>query len=133
MHEGEAIEPDSPLFDLRLTHEDLVTRRARFLETADCARRRAELRSTRLEAITEGVIAGKRILEQKYERQKLEAQLQAQRQALLLHGLSDDQIDEILKTRYLIQSLTIRAPAHERSRTSIRSTCSRSTCSWASR
>jgi multidrug efflux pump subunit AcrA (membrane-fusion protein) len=110
VHEGEAIPQDSPLFDLRLTHEDLVTAQSEFLATIDSLDVvQAEIE--RLENITAGVIAGKRILEQKYERQKLEARLQAQRQALLLHGLGDDQIDEILKTRYLIQSLTIRAPS----------------------
>jgi multidrug efflux pump subunit AcrA (membrane-fusion protein) len=110
VHEGEAIPEGAPLFDLRLTHEDLVSAQSEFLATVDALDVvQAEIK--RLEAITEGVIAGKRILEQKYERQKLEAKLQAQRQALRLHGLGDDQIDEILKTRYLIQTQTIRAPA----------------------
>ena len=79
----------------------------RFLETADSLDV-VQSEIERLESITEGVIARKRILDQKYERQKLEARLQAQRQALLLHGLRDDQIDEILKTRHLIQSVTVR-------------------------
>jgi multidrug efflux pump subunit AcrA (membrane-fusion protein) len=109
VHEGEAIPAGSPLFDIRLTHEDLVTAQSDFLATID-ALDVVKAEVERLEAITEGVIAGKRILEQKYERQKLEARLKAQQQALLLHGLSEEQIDEILKTRYLIQSLTIRAP-----------------------
>jgi multidrug efflux pump subunit AcrA (membrane-fusion protein) len=110
VHDGEAIPPDAPLFDLRPTHEDLVTAQSEFLATVDALDVvRAEIK--RLEALTTDVIPGKRILDQKYERQKLEARLQAQRQALRLHGLSDDQIDEILKSRYLIQSQTIRAPA----------------------
>jgi multidrug efflux pump subunit AcrA (membrane-fusion protein) len=53
------------------------------------------------------------VLDQKYERQKLEARVRAQRQALLLHGLTAEQIDQILETRQLIQSVTIRAPGHE--------------------
>jgi multidrug efflux pump subunit AcrA (membrane-fusion protein) len=112
VQQGEAIQQGSPLFDLRMTHEDLVTAQSEFLATAD-ALDVVKSEIARLEAITEGVIAGRRILEQKYERQKLEARQRAQRQALLLHGLSDEQVDEILKTRYLVQSLTIRAPAHE--------------------
>jgi len=110
VHEGEAIPQDSPLFDLRLTHEDLVTAQSEFLATID-ALDVVKSEIERLEALTEGVVAGKRVLDQKYERQKLAARLQAQRQALLLHGLVDDQVDEIAKTRYLLQSLTIRAPA----------------------
>jgi membrane fusion protein, heavy metal efflux system len=66
----------------------------------------------RLQSIREGVIAGKRVLDQKYERQKLEARMRAQRQALLLHGLAEPQIDQILETRELIKTLTIYAPSH---------------------
>jgi membrane fusion protein, heavy metal efflux system len=112
LHEGEAIQPNSPLFDVRLTHEDLVTAQSDFLTTADSLDV-VQTELDRLESITEGVIARKRVLEQKYERQKLEARLRAERQALLLHGLSNEQIDEILNTRQLVQSLTISAPPHE--------------------
>ncbi len=66
----------------------------------------------RLEALGEGVIAGKRVLEQKYEKQKLEAALLAGEQALLMHGLSAEQVVEIRKSRKLLQSITVRAPDH---------------------
>lgn len=112
VHQGEAIQPGSALFELRLTHEDVVTAQSELLETADSLDV-VQSEIDRLESITEGVIARKRVLEQKYERQKLEARLRAQRQALLLHGLADEQIDKILETRHLLQSVTVRAPAHE--------------------
>ena len=107
--EGEAIEPGQPLVDLRLTHEDLVTAQRNFLQSAqelDVVKREI----TRLESIGEGVIAGRRVLEQKYEQQKIEAALHAQRQGLLLHGLSEQQIDGILTTRRLLPMLTVNAP-----------------------
>jgi multidrug efflux pump subunit AcrA (membrane-fusion protein) len=110
--QGEAVAPDSPLFDIRLTHEELVTAQGVFMESAE-ALDVVNAEISRLESVTEGVIAGRRIVEQKYERQKLEARLRAQRQGLLLHGLSDAQVDEILKTRRLLKSLTVRAPSHE--------------------
>lgn len=109
--QGQAVEPGSPMFDIRLTHEELVTAQRDYLQTAenlDVVNREI----ARLESLGEGVIAGKRILEQQYEKQKLEATLRAAEQALLLHGLSQEQIQEILKTRKLLQSLTIRAPGH---------------------
>lgn len=110
--EGEAVEPESPLFVIRLTHEELVAAQGVFLETAEALDVvKAEIK--RLEAVTEGVIAVKRIVEQKYERQKLESRMRAQRQGLLLHGLSDAQVDEILASRQLLKSLTVRAPSHE--------------------
>jgi len=111
--QGEAVEPGQPLFEVRLTHEDLLQAQTEFLRTLE------ELDVTgrevaRLEKVTaDGVIAGKTFLERKYEQQKQEAALRAQRQALLLHGLSQEQVDTIVATRSLLQSLTIRTPAHD--------------------
>jgi multidrug efflux pump subunit AcrA (membrane-fusion protein) len=50
-------------------------------------------------------------LERKYEEEKQEAALQAQREALVLHGLSDDQVEQILKSRKLLPSISVFAPA----------------------
>lgn len=108
---GEAVEPGKPMFELRLTHEEVVTAQRDYLltsENLDVVNREI----ARLEAIGEGVVAGKRILEQKYEKQKLEAALLAGEQALLLHGLNKEQIAAIRKSRQLLQMLTVRAPDH---------------------
>ena len=107
--EGVSVKPGQPLFDIRLTHEELVKSQRDFLQSAeelDVVRREIK----RLKSVGEGVIAGKRILEREYEQQILEAALHAQRQALLLHGLSKEQIDTILETRNLLQGLTIVTP-----------------------
>lgn len=109
--QGEAVRPGQPLFEVRLTHEDLLQAQTEFLRTVE------ELRVIgheveRLEkASNDGIIAGKTLLERKYEQQKQEASLRAQRQALLLHGLSKEQVHSIETTRTLLQSLTIRAPS----------------------
>ena len=109
---GEAITADQPLFDLRLTHEELVAAQREFLRTAENLEViNREIR--RLKTLDEGVIAGRRILEQEYEKQKLEASLHAERQAMLLHGIGEQQIEKILETRRLFQSLTVCAPSHE--------------------
>lgn len=108
--QGEAIEPGQPLFDLRLTHEDLLQVQTDFLRTVE------ELdvigrEIARLEKIAaDGVIAGKTLLERKYDQQRQEAMLRTLRQALLLHGLSEEQVDTITRTRSLLQELTIFAP-----------------------
>jgi multidrug efflux pump subunit AcrA (membrane-fusion protein) len=99
------------MFRLRLTHEDIVTAQRDYLlsvENLDVVDREI----ARLRSLGEGVIAGKRVLEQQYEKQKLEASLLAGEQALRMHGLSAEQVAEIRKTRRLLQSLTIRAPDH---------------------
>jgi membrane fusion protein, heavy metal efflux system len=109
--QGEAVAPDKPLFDIRLTHEELVSAQGELLKTVEQLDvNNQEIK--RLEAIPEGGIPGKRILEQKYERQKLEGQLRAQRESLLLHGLSEAQVEEIAAKRRLLKTLTIRAPSH---------------------
>jgi hypothetical protein len=88
-----------------------VSAQREFLQTAeslDVVNREIE----RLQSLTKGVVAGQRLLEQEYERQKLEAALHAGRQAMVLHGLSELQIDGILKSRELVQSLEVKAPPH---------------------
>ena len=110
--EGEAIQPGQRLGDLRVTHEDLVNAQREFLQSTeelDVVKREI----ARLESVGEGVIAGRRVLEQKYEQQKIEAALHAQRQGLLLHGLNKQQIDGILKSRRLLPTLTVAAPPFE--------------------
>lgn len=108
--EGQAVVPGESLFELRLTHEELVQAQTEFLRSAeelDIVNREI----ARLEPLAEkGAIAIKTIIDRRYEREKLLAVQRAQREGLLLHGLSAEQIDGILKRRRLLQSLTIRVP-----------------------
>jgi hypothetical protein len=108
---GEAVEPDSPMFELRLTHEEVVSAQREYLltsESLDIVNREIE----RLESAGQGVVPGRVVLEKQYEKQKLEADLLASQQALVLHGLRPEQIAEIRSTKQLIQTLTVRAPDH---------------------
>ncbi len=109
--EGEAVSPDQPLFEIRLTHEELVQAQADLLRTTveiDVVRREI----ARLEGIgPEGLIPIKTILDRKYELQKLEAVVLAQRQSLLLHGLTEPQVAEIVTTRNLLGTVAVPAPA----------------------
>lgn len=111
--QGEAVAPGEPLFDLRLTHEEVVEAQGAFLQTAeelDVIQREI----VRLEQVTaDGAIAGKTLLERKYEEQKLEAMLRSQRQRLLLHGLSSSQVDDILTKRTLLGEMTVFVPGKE--------------------
>lgn len=104
---GEAVKPGTPLFRLRLNHEDVVDAQSKFLETVeqlDVVKREV----SRLDEITaSGAVAGKRLLEREYEQQQIEARLRAQRQALILHGLTEEQLDEIEASRRLLQQVTV--------------------------
>ncbi len=109
--EGEAVEPGKKLFDLRLTHEDLVQSQTELLRTAE------ELDVTAREIkrienlIREQALPGKQLLERQYEQQKQQAALRALRQSLVLHGLTDAQIDAILEQRKLLRDLTVTVPS----------------------
>jgi len=107
---GETVTPQTVLFRIRLTHEDLVQTQTEFLQML--GELDVEFREVqRLESVAEtGAIAGKTLLERHYSRDKLQAQLLAKREALRLHGLSDRQIQEIEQTRHLLRELTILAP-----------------------
>ncbi len=111
--EGEAVAPGQELFKIRLTHEEIVQAQGEFLKTV------AELDVTtremkRIEAVVaEGAVAERVLLERKYEQEKQQAVLQAQREALLLHGLSEEQVAAIERDRKLLQGLTVYAPASD--------------------
>ncbi|MCU0872832.1 MAG: efflux RND transporter periplasmic adaptor subunit [Pirellulaceae bacterium] len=108
--QGATVPPGQPLFDLRLTHEEVVEAQADFLRTAeelDVLKREI----ARLDEVARGgAIAGKTLLERQYEQQKLEGVFRAQRQRLLLHGLSSTQVDEIVSKRTLLGALTVSVP-----------------------
>ena len=108
--QGEAVQPGSLLFQIRLTHEDLVTAQTdfvRMLGELDVEQREIE----RLENVTRsGAIAGKVLLERKYARDKINANLGAQRESLRLHGLSDKQVKQIENDRRLLRELQVFAP-----------------------
>ena len=68
----------------------------------------------RLTSISQsGAIAGKTRLTREYERDKLQAKVRAAKQSMLLHGLSDEQIASIVRTRTLVRELVVTAPLVE--------------------
>jgi multidrug efflux pump subunit AcrA (membrane-fusion protein) len=109
--EGEAVAPGQKLFDLRLTHEELVQSQADLLKAAEELDVIAREIKRIEDLIKDQALPGKQLLERQYEQQKQQAAMRANRQALLLHGLTNDQIDAILKERKLLQQLTVVVPA----------------------
>jgi multidrug efflux pump subunit AcrA (membrane-fusion protein) len=107
---GELIESGMPLFTLRLTHQDLVQTQEQFLTSLgqlDVEQQEIQ----RLTSITQsGAVAGKTLITREYERDKLMAGIRTARQSMLLHGLTESQIEQIERTRELIREVTIYAP-----------------------
>lgn len=111
---GELIGSGTPLFALRLTHQDLVNSQEAFLtQLGQLDVEEKEIQ--RLASITSsGAIARKTVIQREYERDRLMAGIRAARQAMLLHGLSEDEIMSIERTRELIREVTVYAPlVHE--------------------
>jgi multidrug efflux pump subunit AcrA (membrane-fusion protein) len=111
--QGQAVSVGQPLFDLRLTHEELIQSQTDLLKTAQEIEI-LDREIARIEPLArEGGIAAKTLLERKYERDRHQAAFVAQRQALLLHEMNEEQIATVLKTKQLLGSLTITALADE--------------------
>lgn len=107
---GEAVEPNSLLFELRLTHEELVRSQTDFVATLgnlDIENREV----ARLEEVAaSGGVARKTLLEREYARDKLQSLLVVQREALRLHGLSEAQVQHIAEERRLLRELKLYSP-----------------------
>lgn len=107
--ERDSVSPGQPLFELRLTHEDVVTAQTNFLEHLHHkATEKNEL--DRLKAIGTEIIAGKRIIAQQYKYSEEEEKVEGLRQSLLMHGLSPSQVATIESTRELLRTVTVIAP-----------------------
>jgi pyruvate/2-oxoglutarate dehydrogenase complex dihydrolipoamide acyltransferase (E2) component len=110
---GEAVTPGALLFELRLTHEDLVNAQKEFLQTLGNLDVE-EKEVARLEEVSSsGAVPGKVLLERKYARDKLLASLASQKEALRLHGLSMEQIERIANDRKLLTQLRVYAPSSD--------------------
>lgn len=107
---GELVTSGSRLFDLRLTHQDLVETQEQFLTSLgqlDVAKREI---SRLTEIASSGAIAGKTLLNREYERDRLLASIRAAKQSMLLHGLTEEQINSIEQKRELVREVTVYAP-----------------------
>ncbi len=107
---GETVSTGQLLFEVRLIYEELVDTQTLFLKTlSELEVENREIK--RLDEVTQsGAISGKLLLERRYSKEKIEASLGAQREALRLHGLSPTQIASIEKERKLLRDLSIEAP-----------------------
>ena len=107
---GESVLPGSLLFEMRLTHEDLVESQTAYLQTLG----ELEVENREIErlqfVVQNGAVSGKTLLEKQYAKAKLESLLSAQQEALRLHGLSDRQVRDIAEKRQLLRDLRILAP-----------------------
>lgn len=107
---GEVVEPGQSLFEIRLIHEELVQLQADFLRTTG----ELAVLNLDLERLAKplqlGAIPIRSVWRQEYEKQKREVVSGAQREALRLHGLSEQQIENIVSEKKLLPQLTVTLP-----------------------
>lgn len=111
--QGEAVKPGTLLFQMRITAEALVSTQTDLLRTVgelDVETREIARLSKATEA---GAISQKTLLERQYAKEKLDVQMNAQKEALRLHGLSERQIEDIAKNKRLLRDLQIIAPGRD--------------------
>ncbi len=107
---GQQVDSGATLFTLRLTHQDLVKLQEEFLSQLG---RRDVIKKeiTRLTSVAQsGAVARKTLITRQYDLDTLEAGLRAVRQSMLLHGLTEEQVNKIEVERNLIREITIYAP-----------------------
>lgn len=111
---GQAVMPGDLLMEVKLTYEDLVETQAEYLKSiSELGVENREI--ARLEEATRsGAVSGKSLLERRYAKEKLEASLRSQREALRMHGLSTRQVEAIATDGRLLQALQIVAPDIDR-------------------
>ena len=111
--QGEAVDPGTLLFQMRITAAELVSTQTNLLRTVgDLDVENREI--ARLAKATEaGAISQRTLLERQYAKEKLEVLMNAQREALRLQGLSERQIDDIAKNHKLLRDLQIVAPRRD--------------------
>ena len=101
------------MFVLRLTHQEVIRRQTELLDLIQ-RREIVEREIKRLEKVAaSGAIAGKTLLNVQYESEKLQSEIDANREGLLLLGLGEDQLEHIFSKRTLIRRMTITAPPIE--------------------
>jgi multidrug efflux pump subunit AcrA (membrane-fusion protein) len=132
VRQGQLVQPNDALFEIRLVHSDAVRTQLELLDAlAKLEVTKAERnRLATLNSKSPGVIASARIVKQDYEISHIRHTVAMRRQALLMLGLSADRIDEMIKRHQslaetprktpmspehfgehpLVESVSIRAP-----------------------
>ena len=107
--EGEMVRPGEPLFVLQLMHEELARDQGVLIKlTKDLHVVDSEI--ARLERLVKDGIAERRqLIDKNNEKQKINSQLVALRQQLLLHGLSEEHIKQIAEQEELVRNVVASA------------------------
>jgi multidrug efflux pump subunit AcrA (membrane-fusion protein) len=107
---GQVVSPQTLLLEIEVTDEQLIAGQVAMLDLmSQLTVTESELH--RLEPLAEsGTIAGRRKRELEYERQQLQARLEARVQELTVRGLAPEQVAGVKESRHLMQRIAVRLP-----------------------
>lgn len=123
---GQSVREGDKLVELELTGNDLAVSQSVLLDShKQLEIIKAEI--ARIEPIAaSGGVARKNLLEKQYEERRLAAVIQAKSQELLLRGLTQEQLDQIVTAEKLVRSIVVRVPTGIRPSVLTRSVTQRS-------
>lgn len=108
--QGQTVTPGQPIAEIELTGELLASAQSELLD-AQKQISIVEKEIARLEpSVKAGGVASKTLLEKKYERDRLIAKVETKSQELLVRGLNQSQIDEIIETKKLLRTVRVNVP-----------------------
>lgn len=104
---GQLVSVGDPLFEMQVIDESLISAQVALLDVLgqlDVASAEQERLGPLADA---GAVSGRAQLEAQYSSKRLNLQREARLQELILRGLSQDQVDELLETRQLIRQVNV--------------------------
>jgi len=108
--EGQTVQPGQPILEVELTGDLLANAQSELLD-AQKQISIIELEIARLApSVRGGGVANKRLIQMKYERDRLVAKVETKSQELLVRGITQPQVDEIIRTKKLLRTVIIRVP-----------------------
>lgn len=110
VEQGQSVRENDPLVEMELTGETLATTQSELLDGVQQLQI-IDDDIRRLSAAAEsGGIARKSLIERQYEQRRTKAMIESKRQELLVLGLSDSEVNGIVKNRQLVRTVVIRVP-----------------------
>ena len=108
--EGQTVRPGQPVLEIDLTGDLLATAQSELLDALQQISI-VEQEITRLEpTVRSGGVANKTLIQKKYDRDLLAAKVETKSQELLVRGISQPQIDEMIGSKKLLRTVTITVP-----------------------
>ena len=108
--EGQSVESGDPILLIELTGDLLASAQAELLGAQEQIKI-IDQEIARVEPVAaQGGIANKKLLELRYERERLAIQIATKSQELLVRGLTEEQVADIVRSKQLLRDVTIRVP-----------------------